>query len=101
MNTPSQLLSIPNTRDEKYKAKQAIDTFFVRGGDVLSAAAVYAGTSMLHLSVAQFAGVNIVLTLAWLTIALRIVHPEWTLPRLQTRRLAAAAAAAVVIAFAS
>jgi len=101
MNTARQLLWLPTTRDEKYKAKQAIDTFFVRGGDVLSAAAVYAGTSILHLSVAQFAGVNIVLTLAWLTIALRIAHPQWTLPRLQPRRLAAAAAAVVVIAFAS
>jgi hypothetical protein len=34
---PRQLLWLPTTREEKYKAKQAIDTFFVRGGDVLSA----------------------------------------------------------------
>ena len=40
MNTARQLLWLPTTREEKYKAKQAIDTFFVRGGDVLSAAAV-------------------------------------------------------------
>ena len=50
MNTARQLLWLPTTRDEKYKAKQAIDTFFVRGGDVLSAAAVYVGTSVLHLT---------------------------------------------------
>ena len=37
MNTARQLLWLPTTREEKYKAKQAIDTFFVRGGDVLSA----------------------------------------------------------------
>ncbi len=43
MNTARQLLWLPTTREEKYKAKQAIDTFFVRGGDVLSAAVVYAG----------------------------------------------------------
>ena len=41
MNTARQLLWLPTTREEKYKAKQAIDTFFVRGGDLLSAAVVY------------------------------------------------------------
>ncbi len=30
MNTARQLLWLPTTREEKYKAKQAIDTFFVR-----------------------------------------------------------------------
>ena len=70
MNTARQLLWLPTTREEKYKAKQAIDTFFVRGGDVLSAAVVYVGTSMLHLTVQQFALVNIVLTLVWLAVAL-------------------------------
>ena len=43
MNTARQLLWLPTTREEKYKAKQAIDTFFVRGGDVLSAVVVYVG----------------------------------------------------------
>ena len=66
MNTARQLLWLPTTREEKYKAKQAIDTFFVRGGDVLSAAVVFVGTAILHLTVAQFAAVNIVLTLVWL-----------------------------------
>ena len=41
MNTARQLLWLPTSREEKYKAKQAIDTFFVRGGDLLSAAVVY------------------------------------------------------------
>ena len=41
MNTARQLLWLPTSREEKYKAKQAIDTFFVRAGDVLSAGAVY------------------------------------------------------------
>jgi AAA family ATP:ADP antiporter len=97
MNTARQLLWQTTTRDEKYKAKQAIDTFFMRAGDVLSAAAVYVGTSLLHLNVAQFAGVNIALTLAWLTIALRIVYPHRWLPRAQVRHAAAAAAAIVVV----
>ena len=80
----------------KYKAKQAIDTFFVRSGDVLSAAAVFVGTAILHLTVPQFAAINIVLTLVWLTIAVRIAYPQWTLPRAQMRRMAAAATGLVV-----
>ena len=70
MNTARQLLWLPTSRDEKYKAKQAIDTFFVRGGDVLSAAAVYVGASVLHLTVQQFAIGNIALTLVWIGVAL-------------------------------
>ena len=101
MNTARQLLWLPTTREEKYKAKQAIDTFFVRGGDVLSAAAVFAGTSVLRLSVAQFAGVNVALTLAWLTIAARIAGRRLALPQGGMRRVAAAAAAAAVFALAA
>jgi len=97
MNTARQMLWLPTTREEKYKAKQAIDTFFVRGGDVLSALAVYAGTSVLHLSVAQFATINIVLVAFWLTIALRIVRPQTAMPHLQPRRLAATAAAVAIV----
>jgi AAA family ATP:ADP antiporter len=97
MNTARQLLWLPTSREEKYKAKQAIDTFFVRSGDVLSAGAVFAGTAILHLSVPQFAAINIVLTLGWLTIAMRIAHPQWTLPRAQMRRMAAAATGLVFL----
>ena len=101
MNTARQLLWLPTSREEKYKAKQAIDTFFVRSGDVLSAGAVFAGTAILHLSVPQFAAINIVLTLVWLTIAARIAHPQWTLPRAQTPRMAAAAAGLVFLTIAT
>jgi AAA family ATP:ADP antiporter len=96
MNTARQLLWLPTTREEKYKAKQAIDTFFVRGGDVLSALAVFAGTSVLHLTVQQFATVNVVLTLAWLALALLIVKP-FSMPRIPSQRLAPAGAAAIAV----
>ena len=36
-NTVRQMLWLPTSRDMKFKAKQAIDTFFVRLGDVSSA----------------------------------------------------------------
>src|SRR4051794_396176 len=69
MNTARQLLWLPTSREEKYKAKQAIDTFFVRGGDLLSAAAVYMGTQVFRWDIAGFAVGNVVLTLVWLGIA--------------------------------
>jgi AAA family ATP:ADP antiporter len=74
MNTARQLLWLPATREEKYKAKQAIDTFFVRAGDLLSAGAVYVGTRVLHLDVAQFAVGNVVMAVLWVGIALLIVR---------------------------
>jgi AAA family ATP:ADP antiporter len=45
MNTGRQMLWLPTKREEKYKAKQAIDTFFVRAGDVLSAVLVFGATA--------------------------------------------------------
>jgi AAA family ATP:ADP antiporter len=68
-NTVRQVLFLPTTREQKYKAKQAIDTFFVRSGDVLSALLVFAGTTWFALSTRQFAMINIVLVCAWLLLA--------------------------------
>jgi AAA family ATP:ADP antiporter len=69
MNTARQLVWLPTSRDEKYKAKQAIDTFFVRTGDLLQAALVFAGTTWLDLGARGFAVANVVLTAAWLGVA--------------------------------
>ena len=71
-NTVRQVLFLPTTREQKYKAKQAIDTFFVRSGDVLSAALVFIGTTVLTLSTQQFALVNIFLVCIWLLLAFLI-----------------------------
>jgi AAA family ATP:ADP antiporter len=73
-NTVRQILFLPTTREEKYKAKQAIDTFFQRGGDVMSALTVFIGSTLLALSTQQFALINIVLVLAWLFVALLIAR---------------------------
>ena len=54
-NTVAQMLFLPTTREEKYKAKQVDRYFVVRAGDVLAAATVYVGSSVLALSVSQFA----------------------------------------------
>jgi len=84
MNTARQLIWLPTSRDEKYKAKQAIDTFFVRLGDVASAAVVWAGAEVLSLGVRSFALFNAVLVLAWLAVAWLILS--------HNRRLTAEAA---------
>ena len=68
-NTVRQTLFLPMTREQKYKAKQAIDAFFWRAGDVLSALAVWIGTTWLALDAAGFAKFNMVLVLIWLGIA--------------------------------
>ncbi|HEX7793149.1 MAG TPA: BamA/TamA family outer membrane protein [Vicinamibacterales bacterium] len=93
MNTARQLLWLPTTREEKYKAKQAIDTFFVRTGDVLSAGLVYVGTAVLHLTISQFATVNIVLTGIWLGIAALLLVPKQAHSFKPGRQFATAAAA--------
>src|SRR5262249_55641365 len=97
MNTARQLLWLKTTREEKYKAKQAIDTFFVRTGDLLSAGIVLVGTRA-HFGVHQFAVVNMVLTVVWLGVALRIVWPsERSVPMPSGRRLATAAAVVTLL----
>jgi AAA family ATP:ADP antiporter len=67
-NTVRQTLFLPTSRAEKYKAKAAIDTFFMRFGDVLQAGIVRAGAE-LSVSFTGFAWLNVGLTLAWLWIA--------------------------------
>jgi len=69
MNTVKQMLWLPTTREEKYKAKQAIDTFFVRAGDVISALLVFAGTQWLALDIAGFGKANVLFVLLWLVLA--------------------------------
>jgi len=66
MNTVRQMLFLPTSRDEKYKAKQVIDSLVVRSGDVLAAATVYVGTTVFALKVSQFAAINVLLVLVWL-----------------------------------
>jgi ATP:ADP antiporter, AAA family len=79
MNTARQLLWLPTAREEKYKAKQAIDTFFVRTGDLLSAALVFVGTSVLQLSIARFALVNVAIVVVWIGLAMVVLKRHDTL----------------------
>ena len=72
MNTVRQALWLPTTREAKYKAKAAVDTFCTRGGDVLQAGIVFGGAA-IGAGVAAFAWLNVALTVAWLFVASRIV----------------------------
>ena len=71
-NTVRNVLFLPTSREQKYKAKQVIDSFFVRTGDVLSALLVFVGTSQLRFGTPQFAKVNLVLALCWLVLAVLV-----------------------------
>jgi ATP:ADP antiporter, AAA family len=70
-NTVRQALFLPTSRDAKYKAKTAIDTFIVRAGDLgsalLVAIGVYGG-----LVTREFAALNAVLGLVWIAVSWRI-----------------------------
>ncbi|WP_051979593.1 NTP/NDP exchange transporter [Edaphobacter aggregans] len=70
-NTARQALFLPTSREAKYKAKVAVDTFFVRIGDVLQAGIVYVGT-MLAFSISTFAAISVALTLAWILVSVGI-----------------------------
>jgi AAA family ATP:ADP antiporter len=71
-NTTRNALYLPTSRDAKYKAKQANDTFFVRFGDVMSAGLVFAGTTWFGFAARHFALVNVGLIAVWLVLAVAI-----------------------------
>jgi len=72
-NTVRQALFLPTSREAKYKAKAAIDTFFMRFGDVLQGGVVWLG-AQLSLAVSSFAWVNVGLTLVWFYAVSRLAR---------------------------
>ena len=73
-NTTKQALWLPTSREAKYKAKQAVDSFFVRVGDLLSAGVVYIGERLL-LTVPAFATITLALVGGWIgVVALINLH---------------------------
>jgi AAA family ATP:ADP antiporter len=72
MNTTRHALFLITSREEKYKAKAAIDTFFHRSGDVLSALIVFVGTTYLALTTTGFAGFNVILCALWIILGVMI-----------------------------
>jgi AAA family ATP:ADP antiporter len=66
-NTTKQALWLHTSREAKYKAKQAVDSFFVRAGDVGQAGLVFLG-ERLAFTVPAFGAINVVLAGAWLAV---------------------------------
>ena len=87
LETARDALFLPTQRAAKYKAKAAIDTFFVRAGDTIAAIVVGVGLHKLGLHGRQFAVVNLGLIVVWIAIAVGIAHrhrvtaPEVMAPR--------------------
>jgi AAA family ATP:ADP antiporter len=94
-NTVRQALFLPTERAAKYKAKAAIDTFFWRAGDTLSAVLVGIGIHRLGFGGRDFALVNLGLIAVWMTIAVaigrrhRLISTEFVPARAPTLRPAA------------
>jgi AAA family ATP:ADP antiporter len=71
-NTLRHALFLPTSRESKYKAQAAIDTFFFRMGDVIAGLGiVFLLVEVLGLSVRSFAILNIALAGCWLLLAAR------------------------------
>ena len=74
-NTVRQALFLPTSREAKYKAKAAIDTFCTRIGDVLSAGFVAIGAAYAAVvPLVAFAWLNVAFTGAWIGVAGRIAR---------------------------
>jgi ATP/ADP translocase len=66
------MLWLVTSPEMKYKAKQVTDTFCVRIGDVCSALAVFCAVDLLGASVHRFAWISLVLSGAWIVLAVAI-----------------------------
>jgi AAA family ATP:ADP antiporter len=73
-NTTRHALFLPTSREAKYKAKQAIDAFFWRAGDVLQAGVVFVGAQLLALTTREFAAVNLAIVVVWIAIGIAIAR---------------------------
>jgi len=74
-NTARQALFLPTGREAKYKAKIAIDTFFVRFGDMLGGLLVLLGSQpALVLPVRGYAAINLCFVVIWLLLVVAVTR---------------------------
>jgi AAA family ATP:ADP antiporter len=74
MNTAKGAVFLVTSREEKYKAKAATDTFFYRGGDALAALVFILGSNLLGFSVKSFAGLNVAIILTWIFFGILVIR---------------------------
>jgi len=72
-STTKAALFLITPREEKYKAKVAIDTFFVRGGDTFSALTVLVGTQLLSATIEKYAFINVIGVGIWIAICFLVM----------------------------
>jgi AAA family ATP:ADP antiporter len=87
-NTTRNALFLPTSREAKYKAKQAIDAFFWRAGDLLQAVVVFVGTG-LALTLGHFAALNAVFAFGLLLIAVALFREHRKLSAVDVKEEAA------------
>jgi len=85
-NTLRRALFLPTSREAKYKALQAVETFFWRAGDMFSAIATFLIVQVLGLGVRNYAVINLALVVFWILVAVYLYR--------ENRRLAAETPAA-------
>jgi ATP:ADP antiporter, AAA family len=74
-NTARQALFLPTSREAKYKAKIAIDTFFTRFGDMLGGLLVLVGShTALALGVRHYAALNVFFVMIWLLLVVAVTR---------------------------
>jgi len=69
LNTTRNALLLPTSRDVKYQAKTAIDTFFFRAGDLLSTLAIFVGLRLFDQGHLQFVWLMLVLCITMALVA--------------------------------
>ncbi len=82
-NTSRQMLWLPTTKTMKYVAKQAVDTFFIRMGDVAAAIMVALLAGWLQFGVRVFAALNIVLAVGTVFVCFAILKEQVVIKRLR------------------
>jgi ATP:ADP antiporter, AAA family len=71
-NTLRRALFLPTSREAKYKALQAVETFFWRAGDMFSAIATFAIVQVLGVGVRGYAVINLALVVLWILVAVNL-----------------------------
>ena len=66
-NTARHALFLPTSREAKYKAKAAIDSFFWRAGDVVAAGFVFIGVRF-GFAIQHYAAINMACAIIWIAI---------------------------------
>lgn len=85
-NTVRNMLWLPTTKAMKYQAKQAVDTFFVRMGDVSSALMVFVIADLLAIKdIRIFAGTNLLVLAGLIAVAAAILREQKNIKAMKER----------------